>query len=282
MPQDHHLQPQRFELKYLVPEELTQPIRDFVSCYLELDDYSARRPDHSYEIHNIYLDSDDLHTHRATVNGDKNRFKLRLRYYNSSPPAPVFFEIKQRVDNCILKRRCPVCRDAVPLVLAGQFPEPERLPSAEPRHLAALERFLQLQHHLSARPRLHNHYLREAWVSPENNSVRVTLDRQIRLEPFFAQSPAATLTRPRRIYGKIVILELKFTSRYPNWFRELVERFNLMRATASKYCGGVGLLGEFHFTRGRTKRGPLTPPDSTHAAELGDRAAPPPRAAGTG
>jgi hypothetical protein len=251
MSQDHHLQPQRFELKYLIPEELTSPIRDFASCYLELDDYSVGRPNNSYEIHSVYLDSDDLYTHRATVNGDKNRFKLRLRYYNGDANAPVFFEIKQRVDNCILKRRCPVHRDAVPHVLAGQLPEPEHLASAEPRHLAALQYFIQLQQQLGARPRLHNHYLREAWVSREYNSVRVTMDRQVELEPYFGHEPAATLMRPRRIYRDAVILELKFTTRHPNWFRDLVERFDLIRATASKYCGGVGMIGEHHFTNGQ-------------------------------
>ena len=48
----------------------------------------------------------------ASINGTKNRFKLRLRYYDSSPSSPVFFEVKARVDNCILKERCGVVRDA--------------------------------------------------------------------------------------------------------------------------------------------------------------------------
>ena len=181
MAQDHKLQQQRFELKYLISEEITRPIRDFVSGYLEPDDYAVGRPNLSYPIHSLYLDSDDLATHRAAVNGTKNRFKLRLRYYDVNPDAPVFFEIKSRVDNCILKQRCGVWRAAVPLLLAGQLPEPGQLFSREPRHLAALQRFNQLLLQLNAHPRLHNHYLREAWVSPDANSVRVTFDRNIRI-----------------------------------------------------------------------------------------------------
>ena len=115
--QDHRLQPQRFELKYLVREEITGAMRDFVSCHLELDDYSAGQRNNSYTIHSVYLDSDGLHTHWATRNGDKNRFKLRLRYYNDNPKSPVFFEIKQRVDSSILKLRCPVRRE--PQALPG-------------------------------------------------------------------------------------------------------------------------------------------------------------------
>lgn len=244
MPQDHKLQPQRFEFKYLVPERLTGAMRDFLSGYLELDDYSACQPDYSYNIHSVYLDSDGLHTHCATVNGDKNRFKLRLRYYDDNPGSPVFAEIKQRVDNCILKRRCPIRREAVRTLLHGQMPDLSQVMSDELRHVTGLERFLELQIRLNARPKLHNHYHREAWVSAHDNSVRVTFDRRIQAEPYSGYEAVTRLTRARRLYPHDVVLELKFTTRYPNWFKSLVERFDLMRATASKYSGAIGLLGE--------------------------------------
>ena len=44
--------------------------------------------------------------------------------------------------------------------------------------------------------------------------------------------------------SKKVILELKFTDRFPNWFRELVEVFNLTQCGAAKYVDGVTLMGE--------------------------------------
>ena len=49
------------------------------------------------------------------VNGNKNRHKLRLRYYNENPAAPVLFEIKRRSDNAILKERGAVKRRCVVL-----------------------------------------------------------------------------------------------------------------------------------------------------------------------
>jgi hypothetical protein len=250
MSQDHRLQPQRFEFKYLIREEMTGPIRDFISCYLELDDFSVGRAQNSYEIHSVYLDSDGLHTHRATVNGDKNRFKLRLRYYDGLPDSPVFCEIKQRVDNCILKRRCPIRREIVPLIIAGQIPEAEQLISNEPRHLVAMQRFHELMMRINATPRLHNHYLREAWVSPHDNSVRVTFDRRIRVEPYFGSQAVVTMTRPTRIYSEFVVLEMKFTTRFPTWFNALITRFNLMRGAAMKYSGGVDMVGENVFHKG--------------------------------
>ncbi|TAK96661.1 MAG: polyphosphate polymerase domain-containing protein [Verrucomicrobia bacterium] len=247
--QDHRLQSQRFELKYLVPGEFTQPMRDFVGSYLELDDYSVGKPNNSYEVHSVYLDSDRLDIHHATFNGDKNRFKLRLRYYDADPASPVFCEIKQRVDNCILKRRCAVARADVPQLLAGQLPEPDELLSPELRHLVSLQRFLELMLQLDARPRLHNYYRREAWVSPHDNSIRITFDRHISVEPYFRPDAPPTMTRPTRIYTEFIVLELKFTGRFPNWFHAFVERFNLMRTASMKYSGGVEMLGEHRFLK---------------------------------
>jgi len=134
-------------------------------------------------------------------------------------------------------------------LLAGQLPEPGHLISRESRHLAALQRFIALQQNLQAGPRLHNHYLREAWVSPHDNSVRVTFDRHIRVEPYFGSEAVVTMKRPTRIYSEFVVLEMKFTTRFPSWFNALISRFNLMRGAAMKYSGGVDMVGEKLFHR---------------------------------
>ena len=76
------LQLQRLELKYIISEQQALAVRDFVQMYLEIDEYSKDKPNFSYRIHSLYLDSDDLKTYWDTINGTKNRYKLRLRYYN--------------------------------------------------------------------------------------------------------------------------------------------------------------------------------------------------------
>jgi VTC domain len=113
MRQDHTLQAQRFELKYLLPDCLSPAIRSRVRNHLELDEFCSTSPSLSYPIHSIYLDSDDLTTYRWAANDDHIRFKLRIRYYNEKPESPIFLEIKRRVNGCVCKQRCPVRREAV-------------------------------------------------------------------------------------------------------------------------------------------------------------------------
>src|ERR1041384_8320422 len=132
------MQQQRFELKYLISEETALLARDFVQSYLEMDEFSVGRADYSYPVHSLYLDSDDLTLYWRTVNGDKNRFKLRLRYYSLSPDAPVFFEIKRRMNNCILKQRGGVRHESLPILLRGYLPEMNHLVSRNPKQLVAL------------------------------------------------------------------------------------------------------------------------------------------------
>ena len=107
--------------------------------------------------------------------------------------------------------------------------------SKEPRHLVALQRFNQLVLQINARPKAHNNYLREAWVSPHDNSIRVTFDRKIRIEPYFKAHAIVEMMNPVQVFPEFTVLELKFTTRYPNWFKELVRAFNLMQFSSAKY-----------------------------------------------
>lgn len=244
------LQLQRLELKYIIREEVALQIRDFVRSYLDIDEYGATRPNLSYPVHSLYLDSDDLKLYWSTINGDKNRYKLRLRFYEDRPSAPVYFEIKRRMNNAILKQRGGVRREAVDLILAGHLPEPAHLVSEDPKQLAALQRFSQLMNQNHARPKAHVAYLREAWISPHNNSVRVTMDRQVYCDPEPTSRLSTHLVHPVLVFGNRVVLELKFTGLYPDWFRELVRIFNLVQCSAAKYADGVALLGEERFPAG--------------------------------
>ena len=242
------MQRQRFELKYIIKEDVALAVRDFVSSYLEIDEYGATLPNFSYPVHSLYLDSDDLRLYHTAINGDKNRFKLRLRFYDNRKEAPVFFEIKRRVNNIIAKQRGGVRRDAMFWLLAGQLPEPAFLVSRDPRQLVALQNFCRLMNAIGARSKAHVAYLREAWISPRDNSVRITLDREVQCEPETVVRLNTLMHNPVSVFGKEVILELKFTDRFPDWFKELVRVFGLMQCGGAKYVEGVTLRGVENFS----------------------------------
>lgn len=238
------MQHQRYEYKYIVGEAVALGVRAFVSSYLELDEFGATRPSFSYPVHSLYLDSPDLFLYQNTINGDRNRFKLRLRFYEGGADRPVYFEVKRRVNNTIQKERTAVRRDAVEFLLAGHRPEPGCLVRDTPEALHALETFTGLVHRLAAIPQSHVFYEREAWTDRGDGSVRITFDRDVRTERRHSLSLDPRTIAPVPVFGSAVVLELKFTARFPIWFNHLVQAFGLRQGAAAKYVDGIDRLSE--------------------------------------
>jgi hypothetical protein len=242
------LQRQRFELKYIVSESKALAVRDFVGSYLELDPYGGRQPNKSYPVHSLYLDSPDLSLYRATINGERNRFKLRVRFYEIEGNAPVSFEIKRRCNNVILKSRARVRRGSVARLLNGDVAHWDDLAHDCNQELKDLQEFLRLCTALQAAPKAHVKYLREAWESPCGNSLRVTMDRCVHSAPEFTARLDLSLEESVPLFEEGVILELKYTDRFPRWLQELVQAFDLRTASAAKYVDGVQRLNPSRLT----------------------------------
>jgi hypothetical protein len=252
------IQLQRLELKYIVSEAVALEVRDFLSCHLELDEFGAGRPRLSYPVHSLYLDSRNLTTYWNTINGNKNRYKLRMRFYEDAPGAPVFVEIKRRMNEAILKQRGGIRREFVEAFLAGQQADLDQIVSRDPKQISAVHGFHELMVRHSARPRAHVFYHREAWISTADNSLRVTLDRDVQCAPEFTTRFTGEMDDPVRVFGGKVVLELKFTTRFPNWLRELVRVFGLVQCSAAKYADGIALKGERFFSETSEEADPVS------------------------
>jgi hypothetical protein len=245
----HNLQFQRFELKYIVSPAIARQVRNFVRSYLEADEHAEGKPNFSYAIHSLYLDSERLSFFWHTVSGNKNRFKLRLRFYDDAPDSPVFFEIKRREGDVIRKQRAAVRRDAVAGLLVGQLPHAGDLFRADAKSEANLREFCRLMQPFNARPTARVSYWREAWVSPDNDDLRITLDREIRCWPQHTDELSGAVLPGAFIFGQTPVVEIKFTCRFPDWVREMVCAFGMTRVSAAKYADGIQTVGEHHFTR---------------------------------
>lgn len=237
------IQTQRFEIKYLVSESTAQSVRDYVRSYLKPDDFAAKLPNFSYPVHSLYLDSPDLATYQAVRFDHKNRFKLRIRYYQDDSDV-VYFEIKRRTTETISKQRAKVQRTSVDALLGGRLPGDADLAAPDQKQRVALEEFCRLVRALDAKPKSHVAYLREAWMSPVGNSIRITFDRDVRCEPKLRAELTTRFRHPVVPFGSQVVVEMKFTDRLPEWCRDLVRAFGLVRRGAPKYAAGVSLMGE--------------------------------------
>ncbi|MFW6348693.1 MAG: VTC domain-containing protein, partial [Cyclonatronaceae bacterium] len=85
----------------------------------------------------------------------------------------------------------------------------------------------------------HVSYQREAWVADGTNKIRVTMDRNVLSEPMRNLRLSREMQQPVLVFGNDVILELKFTDRFPEWFKTLVQVFGLRQESAAKYVDGL-------------------------------------------
>ncbi|MFV2069664.1 MAG: VTC domain-containing protein [Pirellulales bacterium] len=229
------LQTSRFEYKYLISEGTAEAIRRFVSAYLPPDTYTASCPGAGYPVHSLYLDSPDLKLCQQTICGEKNRVKLRIRFYDDRPDHPVFLETKRRVYDVIVKQRVAVWRSAVPNLLSDYLATRSYLYQESEPSDRALRDFCELARTIDARPAAYTSYDREAYEPADNNFCRVTFDRNIRAGEFQRLLTVADRDQWPLVPFRGVVFELKFTDRFPDWMGILVETFDLQRISVPKY-----------------------------------------------
>ena len=230
------------ELNYLVSEKTALRVREYVQCHLDFHEYSVGRPNYSYPVHTLYLDSDDLALYWKAINDVEHRCQLRVRYYSAHPEAPVHLEVKRRQADVVRRLRCEIRPEAIFLVLAGHLADEQHLASGHPAHLFALQVLIALLRSLGAKPKLHVAYQRECYVS-DDETVRVTMDREIACEASDTAELNVRMDHPCPLFRPCVLLELSFGERFPDWLRGLVEHFSLKECEADKYFEGISALG---------------------------------------
>jgi hypothetical protein len=139
----------------------------------------------------------------------------------------------------ILKSRCGIRREGVGYVLGGHLPPPQFITTNTPEEEQALREFIRLMENLDAHPKMHVAYLREAYVSDFNNEFRITMDRAVRVVTRFDGTLRTEMEDPFVCTDDTVILELKFTGRFPNWYRDLVQTFHCFQTGAAKFVEGT-------------------------------------------
>jgi hypothetical protein len=232
----------RCEHKYLIPEATAGALRSFVSAYLALDQYMPAGEREGYHVHSLYLDSPSFDLYRETADGVKNRFKLRMRFYDVNPSAPVFLEIKSRTTESIRKLRATVSKPAAEALLRGERLSPLDLLNASDKSILALEEFNRRTSRLSAHGRAFVSYQREAYVALEADGVRITFDRHIRGVPYDSLYGLNMPAVAAPVFPDQVVLELKYSMQLPIWARDLVRDFGLQRTSFPKYVHAVDAL----------------------------------------
>ena len=227
----------RVEYKYLVPLSLLPDLREMILPHVEVDPYSAARPRNEYTVRSLYLDTSRFHFYHEKLEGLKERKKLRIRGYNEfSPTVPVFLEIKRKTGSAVTKQRSTLSyQNLLPFFETGEV---EKYVSALPEHEEARSNarcFLFHFHRQALRPSVSVIYEREAFFFKFDHRLRITFDKNLRVQNNVSLSSLFDETQTRYAIPRHFILEIKTNSGFPTWLRMVLSRLELNQEALSKY-----------------------------------------------
>ena len=236
---------ERREYKYLIDRETAAGVRAAIRPFCALDAFAAKSPSRTYTVDTLYLDTPDLALFWANDHEQVDRVKMRIRGYAEAPTAPVFFEVKRRINDVIAKSRGKVSRAQWARLLGDpSAPIPDTITGND---RGAVERFMSLARTLRIQPFTLVRYQREPYFSLIDDYARVTFDTQIRahkidrltFEPDGRCWRALDDVVTQRSAHSLVVLELKFTTHVPLWMVNIARSFGLVRGGYSKYGNSI-------------------------------------------
>ncbi|ANE02820.1 polyphosphate polymerase domain-containing protein [Corynebacterium crudilactis] len=233
----------RFEIKYLIPEQDVPALREQLATRMSTDPLS---PPGGYRVESLYFDSADLRCYTEKIEGLKFRRKLRIRTYGDgvlTPESTVSVEIKQRVNKVTQKRRLDL-----PFIYAlalgdstgaavGEQVDVEKLLEISPENQHALiHEMASFAKNYRLRPIATTKYHREAFVGADAEaSSRVTIDHGVsgRDRDFLLGQELED--RPTVAQG-LAVVEIKCDERVPFWLTDMTAQLEMSVIRMSKYC----------------------------------------------
>ena len=238
-----HVPAGRFEHKYFISDDLAVAVREAIRDQVDVDPHTPADSVRGYKVHSIYFDTPALNLYQFTRAGVRNRYKLRVRYYDQQPQGCAFVEVKEKRAGQIYKWRFQADKQFAAGVLGDERSRQIDEALANGGNHAALAEFCRRQDALRAAPKLVVTYEREAFNSRDDSPVRITFDRRITANAFGRESAWDVPPYGVNVGGLSVVLELKYVGDLPAWLQEVVARFDLNRSSYSKFAECIDALG---------------------------------------
>ncbi len=211
---------ERVEKKYRMNQKQYDLFLEGAADKIHMDEYGL------HTIRNIYYDTQNYELIRRSIDKPKYKEKLRLRGYGKiREDSPVFLEIKKKYQGVVYKRR-----EQLALRQARTYLKSGTGMGKKSQILNEIDYFIRFYR---PEPRIYLAYDREAFVGNEDESLRITVDRNIR-----SRSHRLELTYDgecRMLNPGEYLMEIKVKEAYPIWLAQLLGNLKIYPVSFSKY-----------------------------------------------
>lgn len=214
----------RVETKYLVPQEQLPNLLQDLGVHMQTDDFARST------ITSLYFDTEDFQMIQDSLAKKYGKEKLRLRTYANNPSleSPAFLEIKQKIAGVGYKYRVKTTPQEAFLTLV----DPELSVSHDQRMETQLVTLQERYGTLS--PRMLITYKRLSFKGKADATIRVTLDSDLNYTEVRNLTLTSATATPLLSQNQL-IMESKVADQLPAWLQTILAKYNLERASFSKY-----------------------------------------------
>lgn len=228
----------RLEYKYLVPNNLVDPIRSDLLPYMELDPFAGKQTSNEYTVRSVYYDTPNFHCYEEKMDGLKVRKKFRIRGYNQpDDKSIVFLEIKRKYEGFIDKNRAPLLYKDLDALFS--YPDLDKYIisfSKSDKEKKDAQRFLYHYYRKGLRPAVLVVYDREAFFGKFDPTLRLTFDKNLRGMIFPSLNILYNEDCLKYAMSQHFIFEVKFfRGTLPAWVKSIIKRYELPRMALSKF-----------------------------------------------
>lgn len=219
----------RNEWKYFCTEQEIAMVKDRLDAVLERDCNSNTLG--KYEIHSLYFDDDKNTCAKENEAGLSKRFKYRIRYYGNCSDS-LYLERKEKMNGRCYKTKCPLSPEQYQKLISGNAQEvfwETDIPLLRQFCIHIMER--------NFTPKTIIDYERIAFVEEVTN-IRITLDMNVTASSDTSRFLAGDYMQIPILEANRHILEVKFDSVLPGYFRRLITDRTFIWTSCSKYYLG--------------------------------------------
>lgn len=211
---------QRKEKKYRLSPEKYNLFESIIKNHMNVDCFGTTT------VCNLYYDTPNMRIIRASIEHPRYKEKLRLRTYGiPNESSDSFIELKKKYDGTVFKRRlCLPYKKAVDL-LSGE------MIACDNQVFNEIKAFMSFYKSLSASIALF--YERTAWISPEDENLRITIDKNIRWRENELDLTLGDHAKP--LDANEYILEIKTIGSMPLWLCRALSELEIFPSSYSKY-----------------------------------------------
>ena len=233
----------RFEFKYELDPKKAYFIEKDIKRFGLRPDLNISSGNGEYFVTSLYYDSYDLSDYQDKAGGFLKRKKFRVRIYEPhlDKSSFIWLEVKNRFGSQNLKTRIKLSKpefnqflkDGARALLAKKWNDGELAKKNE-----ILWNFIKS----SVKPKVLVRYKRRAFVD-DLGKIRITFDSGLETckKPDFGYTALMTRVSPNKL-----VMEVKYSHVMPQWFKTIVEKYDLKADTYSKYEKSLEVLHRYN------------------------------------